>query len=280
MKIGIIAPANSIIGEKNINIFNDAIKLLEQNGYEVMVGKNVFSNSEWYCGTTKEKIEDIYEVASKSKYIICATGGINSNNILDKLDFNKIKDNIFIGNSNPILFFNALYSINKQISYIGPNIKTIGKNKSQFMIECIKNITDENNIILTEESNIIINKGTCTGIAYGGNIQSLRRILGTKYFPKIDNSIIYLEADPTETNHTEYESIINQLIQNNIFEKCNGLILGKYDDINFIKQIYKDFKVPIIICNNLGHNVNNNTLPIGKKIRINEDGSIDIIWEV
>ena len=277
MKIGIIAPANSIIGEKNINIFNDAIKLLEQNGYEVMVGKNVFSNSEGYCGTTKEKIEDIYEVAAKSKYIICATGGINSNNILDKLDFNKIKDNIFIGNSNPILFFNALYSINKQISYIGPNIKTIGKNKSQFMIECIKNIIDENNIILTEEPNIIIKKGTCTGIAYGGNIQSLRRILGTKYFPKIDNSIIYLEADPTETNHTEYESIINQLIQNNIFEKCNGLILGKYDDINFIKQIYKDFKVPIIICNNLGHNVNNNTLPIGKKIRINEDGSIDII---
>ena len=277
MKIGIIAPANSIIGEKNINIFNDAIKLLEQNGYEVIVGKNVFSNSEGYCGTTKEKIEDIYEVASKAKYIICATGGINSNNILNKLDFNKIKDNIFIGNSNPILLFNALYSINKQVSYIGPNIKTIGKNKSQFLIDCIKNITNENDIILTEEPNIIINKGTCTGIAYGGNIQSLRRILGTKYFPKIDNSIIYLEADPTETNHTEYESIINQLIQNNIFKKCNGLILGKYDDINFIKQIYKDFKVPIIICNNLGHNVNNNTLPIGKKIRINEDGHIDIL---
>lgn len=277
MKIGIIAPSNSIIGEKNINIFNEAIKILEQNGYEVVVGKNVFSNSECYCGTIEEKLEDIYEVASKAKYIICATGGINSNNILNKLDFNKIKDNIFIGNSNPILLFNALYSINKQVSYIGPNIKTIGKNKSQFLIDCIKNIINGNDAISTEEPNIIINKGTGTGIAYGGNIQSLRRILGTKYFPKIDNSIIYLEADSTETNHTEYESIINQLIQNNIFEKCNGLILGKYDDINFIKQIYKDFKMPIIICNNLGHNVNNNTLPIGKKIRINEDGSIEII---
>ena len=72
MKIGIIAPANSIIGESNINIFNDAIKLLEQNGYEVMVGKNIFSNSEGYCGTIEEKIEDIYEVAAKAKYIICA----------------------------------------------------------------------------------------------------------------------------------------------------------------------------------------------------------------
>ena len=277
MKIGIIAPANSIIGEKNINIFNEAVKLLEQNGYEVIIGKNVFSDSECNCGTIEEKIEDIYEVASKSKYVICATGGINSNNILNKLDFNKLKDNIFIANSNPILLLNALYSINKQVSYIGPNVKTIGKNKSQFMINSIKNITNETNIILTEKPNVIINKGTGTGIAYGGNIQSLRRILGTKYFPKVDGSIIYLEADPTETNHTEYESIINQLIQNDIFEKCNGLIVGEYDDINFIKQVYKDFEMPIIICNNLGHNVNNNTLPIGKKIRINEDGSIEII---
>lgn len=277
MKIGIIAPANSIMGEKNINIFNDAIKLLEENGIEVIVGKNVFSNTEEYCGTIEEKMRDIYEVSKQVKYIICATGGINSNNFLEKLDYNKIKDSIFIGNSNPILLFNALYSINKQVSFIGPNVKTIGKSKSQFMIDCLIDILKGNNKIRTEESNIIINKGTAKGIAYGGNIQSLRRILGTKYFPIVDNSIIYLEADPTETNHTEYESILNQLIQTNMFNKCNGLIIGKYDDLDFIKRMYKDFCIPIIICNNLGHNVNNNMLPIGKEIMINEDGSIEII---
>lgn len=277
MKIGIIAPANSIIGEKKINIFNDAIKQLEENGIEVIVGKNVFSNTEGYCGTIEEKIDDIYKVSKQVKYIICATGGINSNNILRKLDYNKIKDNIFIGNSNPILLFNALYSINKQLSFIGPNIKTIGKSKSQFMIDCLIDILKEDNKIRTEESNIIINKGTAKGIAYGGNIQSLRRILGTKYFPIVDNSIVYLEADPTETNHTEYESILNQLIQTNMFNKCNGLIIGKYDDLDFIKRMYKDFNIPIVICNNLGHNVNNNVLPIGKEIMINEDGSIEII---
>ena len=145
------------------------------------------------------------------------------------------------------------------------------------MIDCLIDILKEDNKIRTEESNIIINKGTAKGIAYGGNIQSLRRILGTKYFPIVDNSIVYLEADPTETNHTEYESILNQLIQTNMFNKCNGLIIGKYDDLDFIKRMYKDFNIPIVICNNLGHNVNNNVLPIGKEIMINEDGSIEII---
>ena len=79
------------------------------------------------------------------------------------------------------------------------------------MIESIKNkIINNINDIQTEEPNYIINNGSADGIAIGGNIQSLRRILGTKYFPKIDNSILYLEADPIETNKIEFESIIFQ----------------------------------------------------------------------
>lgn len=276
MKIGVIAPSNSIVGLENIKIFNEGIELLKSNGFEVIVGKNVFSTTEGYCGSIEEKIEDIYDVSSKAKYIMCATGGINSNNILGSLDFNRIKNNIFIGNSNPILLFNAFYEVNKQISYIGPNVKTIGKSKSQFMIECIKDIINKNEI-KSEDKNIIIKKGTAEGIAYGGNIQSLRRILGTKYFPKINNSILYIEADYKETNHTEFESIIHQLIQAEAFKSCNGIIVGKYDDIEFIKNIFKNFEIPIIMCNNLGHNVNNNMLPIGEKIRINENGVLEIL---
>ena len=276
MKIGVIAPSNSIVGLENIKIFNEGIELLKSNGFEVIVGKNVFSTTEGYCGSIDEKIEDIYDVSSKAKYIMCATGGINSNNILDSLDFNRIKNNIFIGNSNPILLFNAFYEVNKQISYIGPNVKTIGKSKSQFMIECIKDIINKNEI-KSEDKNIIIKKGTAEGIANGGNIQSLRRILGTKYFPKINNSILYIEADYKETNHTEFESIIHQLIQAEAFKSCNGIIVGKYDDIEFIKNIFKNFEIPIIMCNNFGHNVNNNMLPIGEKIRINENGVLEII---
>lgn len=275
MKIGIIAPSNSIVGEKNIKEFKDGIKMLEANNFEVIVGKNVYSTTNGYCGSIEEKLEDLYSVCESTKYIMCATGGINSNNLLDKLDYNKIKNNIFIGNSNPVLLFNALYKINSQISYIGPNVKTLGKVSSNFMIESIKNkIINNINDIKTEEPNYIINNGSADGIAIGGNIQSLRRILGTKYFPKIDNSILYLEADPIETNKIEFESIICQFKQANVFKGCNGIIVGNYDDIDFIKSIFVDFKIPVIICKNIGHNVHNNLVPIGKKIKINLDGSI------
>ena len=274
-KIGIISPANSIVGEKNIKLFQDGIKKLEASGFEVIIGENVYSTSESkYCGTIEEKLHDIYYVSSKAKYIICSTGGINSNMLLRKIDYNKIKNNIFIGNSNPVLLFNAFYSVNKVKSYIGPNVKSLGKISSDFSMDSLKNKTICYNKKISIEKNIItINDGIAKGIAIGGNIQSLRRIVGTKYFPKIKNYILYLEANLEETDFVEYESIIEQFYQLGIINNSNGIILGYYDNnVEFYKKIFCNVKVPVFICNNLGHDINNNMLPIGVRIIVNKDG--------
>ena len=277
-KIGIISPANSIIGDKNIEQFNNGVKKLQENGFDVIIGTNVFSNTKGYCGSIEEKLEDIYDVCQKAKYIICSTGGINSNIILEKLDFEKIKDNVFIGNSNPVLLFNAFYAKNKQVSYIGPNVKSLGKDDSMFSINCLKQkIINDYNGIETEEENIIVKEEIATGVAIGGNIQSLRRIIGLEVFPKIDNYILYLEADSNETNITEYESIISQFKQANIIKRATGIILGASNyDVIYYEEIFKDFNGPIIICKNIGHNVHNNLVPIGKNISIIKNRIIEV----
>ena len=276
IKIGIIAPANSIVGKSNTEIFKKGVELLEQNNFEVIVGKNVFSTSEVFCGTIEEKIDDIYYVCSKCKYVICATGGINSNTILDKLDFEKIKYNVFIGNSNPTLLFNSFYKINNQYSYIGPNVKSIGKKVNDFMIKSLKRVIyNTSKKIFAEKNNLIIKKGTASGIAIGGNISSLRRIIGTRFFPSdFKNYILCLEADPKETSHLEFQSIISQFKQANIFNNCKALIVGYYDDYEFVASVFNDFDIPIIVCENIGHGVNNTMFPIGKLLEIDESGNI------
>lgn len=276
-KIGVISPASSIVGEKALVEFNRGIEILEKAGFDVIIGKNVFSDTDTNsrCGSIEEKIEDIYEVASKAKYIICSTGGINSNMILEYLNYEKIKDNVFIGNSNPTLLLNAIYKMNNMFSYIGPNVKSLGKSDSLFSIECLKDVIINNNkLIITEEDNLIINDGTCEGIAIGGNIQSLRRILGTNFFPKIQNHILYLEASIKETNECEFKSIVSQFKQAGIFDNVKGIVLGYYsDNLDFYKETFQNFEIPIIVCNNFGHNVNNNMMPLGKMIKI-ESGKI------
>lgn len=280
-KIGIIAPANSIVGSKNIKLFKSGIKMLEKAGFEVIIGKNVYSNTCGICGTISEKLEDIYYVSSKAKYIMCATGGSNSNDLLEKLNFDRVKNNVFIGNSNPSLLFNALYKVNKQVSFIGPNVKTLGKYKSRFMVDSIKSVIKDNSSkVKTEEKNLVLNGGKCTGITIGGNIKSLRKILYTKYFPKMkDGFIMYIEASFKETNHTEFTNIINEFRKEEVFKNCQGIILGYYDDYKLLNNLFKEFNIPVIVCKNIGHDVHNNMVPVGKVIKIDEDGNIYVEGE-
>ena len=158
-------------------------------------------------------------------------------------------------------------------SFIGPNVKSLGKNNSLFSLNCLKEmIVNDSRKVYCEEDNIVINGGTATGIAIGGNIQSLRRIFGTKYIPKGEKYIIYLEASFLRTPYVEYESIMAQFKQSGIFENVNGIVLSYYDgNIDFYKKVFKDFNIPIVVCSNFGHGVNNNLLPIGKMISINDN---------
>lgn len=277
--IGIISPANSIVGEKSKKVFYAGVKKLEEAGFTVVIGSNVFSDSiDGCCGTINEKLYDLYDMASKAKYIMCSTGGINSNTLLNSINYQKIKSNIFIGNSNPTLMFNAFYEKGKINSYIGPNVKTLGKMNNDFSISCIKEKLNEKSCTIKVEKEIdVIKSGYAQGIAIGGNIQSLRRIIGTDFFPKLKDYILYIEASADETCIAEYESIIFQFEQSKILKNACGIILGYYNgDINFYKKIYEKYEIPIVVCANLGHDVNNNMLPIGKEIVINKN----IITEV
>ena len=57
--------------------------------------KNLFSNTNGYSSTAKEKAQDINDMfADKDvKMIWCAKGGENSNSTFEYLDYNLIKEN-------------------------------------------------------------------------------------------------------------------------------------------------------------------------------------------
>ena len=71
--IGIVAPSNPIIGE-DIEELNQAKKIIEKNGFKVKYAKNLFSNTNGYSSTAKEKAEDINEMFrdKEVKMIWCA----------------------------------------------------------------------------------------------------------------------------------------------------------------------------------------------------------------
>ena len=59
--IGVVAPSNPIIGD-NIEEIEQARKIVEKEGFKVKYSKNLFSNTNEYSSTAKEKAEDINEM--------------------------------------------------------------------------------------------------------------------------------------------------------------------------------------------------------------------------
>ena len=92
--IGVVAPSNPIIGD-NIEELKKAKEILEKDGFKVIFSKNIFSNTNRYTATAKEKAEDINEMFKNKevKMIWCAKGGNNSNSVFEYLDYEAIKEN-------------------------------------------------------------------------------------------------------------------------------------------------------------------------------------------
>ena len=90
--IGVVAPSNPIIGENKEEV-ERARKILEADGFRIQYAKNLFSNTNGYSSSAKEKAEDINEMFQdpEIKMIWCAKGGENSNSVFDYLDYEMIQ---------------------------------------------------------------------------------------------------------------------------------------------------------------------------------------------
>ena len=71
--IGVVAPSNPIVGD-NVEEIMKAKEKVEKDGFKVEFSKNLFSNTNGYSSSAKEKAEDINYMFSNDniKMIWCA----------------------------------------------------------------------------------------------------------------------------------------------------------------------------------------------------------------
>ncbi len=71
--IGVLAPSDPIIGE-DIEELKRAKNIVEKSGFKVKLSKNLYSNTNGYSSTAREKAEDINEMFKDKeiKMIWCA----------------------------------------------------------------------------------------------------------------------------------------------------------------------------------------------------------------
>ena len=278
--IGVVAPSNPII-EENIEELEQAKKIIEDAGFKVKYSKNLFSNTNGYSSTAREKAEDINEMFRDKnvKMIWCAKGGENSNSTFEYLDYELIKNNpkIICGYSDITSLTNIITAKTGLVTFSGTNFKTIATDETNYSYnEVMKRFVDGSlEIGLEGEKYKTLKEGVAEGELIGGNLSLTRGLVSGKYSIDFTDKILFLEELGFETMPSLVSNYIYYMKQNGVFDKIKGLWIGNYEHesgISLEKVILdvlnNEYNFPIIKSNNFGHTETKTVIPIGTKARI------------
>ena len=287
--IGVCAPSDPIIGE-NIEELNRARKILENAGFKVKYSNNIFSNTNGYSATAKEKAEDLNSMfADKDvKMIWFAKGGNNSNSIFDYIDYDLIKKNpkIICGFSDITSIVNLISAKTGLVTFSGTNFKTIATDETDYSYkEAIKRFVDGSlEIGRPGEQYMVLKGGIAEGELIGGNLSLMRGLTCGKYKVDFTDKILFLEDLGIETWPEVASCFLYYMKQNGVFDKIKGLWIGNYEHESNIalEQIILDtigdeYNFPIIKSNNFGHTDTKTVIPIGIKAKIDTSKKVPII---
>ena len=278
--IGVVAPSNPIIDE-NIEDLEQARKIIENAGFKVKYSKNLFSNTNGYSATSREKAEDINEMFRDKdvKMIWCAKGGQNSNSTFEYLDYEVIKNNpkIICGYSDITSLTNIITAKTGVVTFSGTNFKTIATDETNYSYnEVMKRFVDGSlELGLEGEKYETLKEGVAEGQLIGGNLSLTRGLVSGKYSIDFTDKILFLEELGIDTTPVIMSNFLYYMKQNGVFDKIKGLWIGNYEHesgISLEKVILdvldNEYNFPIIKSNNFGHTETKIVIPIGTKARI------------
>ena len=118
--IAFIAPSGNIEEDK---VYNSK-KYFENKGYKVKIGKNVFKQNHYMAGSDSERLDDLHWAFGDTDIdaIMCVRGGYGTIRLINKLDYELIKNNpkIFCGYSDITALSLMIYKNCGLITYSSP----------------------------------------------------------------------------------------------------------------------------------------------------------------
>ncbi|MCH9631602.1 MAG: putative murein peptide carboxypeptidase [Chlamydiia bacterium] len=287
-KIGIVAPAKPV----DIELLDQVKGYMEESSYELVYPGNVKASYGYLAGTDAQRAEGFESLFCDDTIdaIWCFAGGYGSMRILDKLDFEKIKQNpkIFIGMSDITALHIALLQEASLITYLGPTVSVIHRNRVEkssytenYFLETLRGEDEETTYLYPTEAPYhtkILRKGIAEAPIVGGNLAMITSLMGTKWQLDTRGKILLLE----DVNEPPYkvDRMLTQLKLSGMFDHVKGLILATFyrceseKQTLSLEQVFNDvlsgYDFPVLYGFPSGHIKDMLTIPLGSFVRMEE----------
>ena len=266
-------------------IINEGIANLKSRGFNVVLGKYVYSSNGFLAGTDEQQASDLMSMFTNEQVnmILPTRGGVGVAGILPYLDFSVIEQNpkIISGYSDITILLNVLYQY--------ANLTTF---QSLLLLDFTRGTPDYNfrqffsaTATLVSPRQIrnppgmpLIGKvpGNVTGEIVGGNLTSFVDTLGTPFEIDTKGKILLLEETHEPMNNI-YRYITHLRIAGKL-DDCIGIIMGECTECEpaygkTYEETIDEFLVPLgkPLMTGLAtaHGYYKAAIPIGAKVNMN-----------
>ncbi len=295
---------------------------LEQTfGVEVVDTQNALKSAEWIYKNPQARAEDLMEAFSDTsiKAIISNIGGDDSIRTLPFIDLSIIQNNpkIFLGFSDTTVThfaclkagISSFYGTSLMVGFaenggmhqyqiediqrtlfsaepigeISPNLEGWTSERLEWNDSTLQNVKRKLN--KSNGWNFLQGTGKHSGKLLGGCVEVLEFLKGTDYWLEKDewkNTILFLETSEDLLSPTTFTWILRNYAAQGIFHQAKGIIMGRPDHNQFVKEFNEillrvirdelelpDF--PIITEMDFGHTCPTFTFPYGVSMEIDCD---------
>lgn len=270
-----------------------------KKGYKLKFGKSYYAKEGYLAGSDSLRSKDIEEMFLDKEVdaIVCMRGGYGGSRIVDKVDYEIIKNNpkIFCGFSDVTVFLN---SINQKANVptihglVGFQIGSESADQGSqddfwYFLE-----NNQKGRVLKNPNDLCktLIGGKATGELVGGNLSLLATLAGGEFDVDFTDKIVFIE----EVGEQPYQidRYLSSMRLARSFEKAKGFVFGYFTDcgvpeskkgtqtrMDIIKDYVMSLNKPTIYDFACGHSFPFVNLPIGVEVELDADNKTITIKE-
>lgn len=277
-RIRIVTPAGKVQKDKILA----GIELLQDIGYEVLIGNHVFDRFFQYAGTDQQRASDLQVAINdpQTRAIICARGGYGTVRLIEKTDFSPLLKNPkwLIGFSDITILHTVLNKLGlASIHGAMPAFFLENKKPTRSFLSLIELVSSGKSQIETN-THSMNRAGVCSGELVGGNLSLLYSLQGTPWQLDTKDKILVIE------DLSEYYYHLDRMMQNlrlsGQLKHLSGLVVGGFTEMKendsafgksaneIILEAVHDFDYPVCFDFPVGHIPKNLSLMLGSQYQL------------
>ncbi|HET9580288.1 MAG TPA: LD-carboxypeptidase [Usitatibacter sp.] len=257
------------------------IAYLEDLGHRVVVAPGVMHAWRYFAGSDEERVAGLHMLVDDPsiQLVMVARGGYGLTRLLPLIDWNRVAASAkaFVGFSDFTAFNMAAYACSNLLTFHGPMVAV------DFGHESLDSFAEQHFWMALSRPSHRIEDIACEheygerridGTLWGGNLSLLAHLVGTPYFPQIEEGILYVEEISEEPYAVE--RLFMQLYHCGALARQRALVLGDFADCRptnpvrypyamdeVIETLRRLLPFPVLTGFPFGHVARKATLPFG-----------------